>query len=155
MDISTHVSIHIHFIVQTRVQGTNLRGRSLMRWTDQMKSAVAGPLHECTKITTHRVRWWDIVRRDTPLDKHSSWWPRRLCPEFATNKRRFTYVILKHYAVLFMERNTSWWKIVCYDMKQQKCCLYIARHVIFTCSFAGTLPFKSKHSVAAVRSQIR
>lgn len=52
-------------VVQGKVEGTRPRGRSPMRWTDQIKSAVGGPLHECTRMTANRRRWRDIVRRIT------------------------------------------------------------------------------------------
>lgn len=50
-------------VVQGKVEGTRARGRSPMRWTDQIKSAVGGPLHECTRITADREGWRRIVRR--------------------------------------------------------------------------------------------
>lgn len=52
-------------VVQGRVEGSRPRGRSPMRWTDQVKAMVGDPVHECTRQTTNRERWRDIVRRAT------------------------------------------------------------------------------------------
>ncbi|KAJ0172524.1 hypothetical protein K1T71_011663 [Dendrolimus kikuchii] len=48
-------------VVQGKVEGTRARGRSPMRWTDQIKSALNGPLHECTRKATVREEWRRIV----------------------------------------------------------------------------------------------
>lgn len=50
-------------VVQGKVEGTRPRGRSPMRWTDQVKAAVGAPVHECARLTTSRQRWRDVVRR--------------------------------------------------------------------------------------------
>uniref|UniRef100_A0A2H1VVA2 SFRICE_031219 n=1 Tax=Spodoptera frugiperda TaxID=7108 RepID=A0A2H1VVA2_SPOFR len=52
-------------VVQGKVEGSRPRGRSPMRWTDQVKAMVGDPVHECTRLTTNRERWRDIVRRAT------------------------------------------------------------------------------------------
>ncbi|CAH2242174.1 jg22887 [Pararge aegeria aegeria] len=44
-------------VVKGKVEGTRARGRSPMRWTDQMKSSVGGPLHECTRLSAYREKW--------------------------------------------------------------------------------------------------
>lgn len=59
-------------VVQGRVEGTRPRGRSPMRWTDQIKSAVGGNLHECTRMSTNRDKWRDIVRRATSAPNNST-----------------------------------------------------------------------------------
>ncbi|CAH2238965.1 jg19289 [Pararge aegeria aegeria] len=41
-------------VVQERIEGTRSRGRSLMRWADQIKAAVAVPLHECARKAAAR-----------------------------------------------------------------------------------------------------
>lgn len=35
--------------MQGKLEGIRLPGRSLMRWTDQVKTTVGGPLHVCTR----------------------------------------------------------------------------------------------------------
>uniref|UniRef100_A0A2H1W580 SFRICE_019159 n=1 Tax=Spodoptera frugiperda TaxID=7108 RepID=A0A2H1W580_SPOFR len=52
-------------VVQGKVESSRPRGRSPMRWTDQVKAMVGNPVHECTRLTTNRERWRDIVRRAT------------------------------------------------------------------------------------------
>ncbi|CAH2245851.1 jg8526, partial [Pararge aegeria aegeria] len=52
-------------VVQGKVEGTRARGRSPMRWTDQIKSPVGGPLHECTRLSANREKWRMFVRRVT------------------------------------------------------------------------------------------
>lgn len=52
-------------VVQGRVDGTRPRGRSPMRWTDQVKSAVGSKLHECTRMATNRKKWRETVARIT------------------------------------------------------------------------------------------
>lgn len=52
-------------VVQGKVEGTRPRGRSPMRWTDQVKSAVGGHVHECTRLSTNRDKWRLLVRRIT------------------------------------------------------------------------------------------
>uniref|UniRef100_A0A2H1W6A5 SFRICE_033100 n=1 Tax=Spodoptera frugiperda TaxID=7108 RepID=A0A2H1W6A5_SPOFR len=47
-------------VVQGKVEGCRPRGRSPMRWTDQVKAMVGDPVHECTRLTTNRERWRDI-----------------------------------------------------------------------------------------------
>lgn len=39
------------------------RGRLPMRWTDQIKAAVGGPLHKCTRITTSRENIYLILKQ--------------------------------------------------------------------------------------------
>ncbi|CAH2245356.1 jg4455 [Pararge aegeria aegeria] len=48
------------------------RGRSPMRWTDQIKSAVGGPLHECTRLSASREKWRMLVGRVTSALKDAS-----------------------------------------------------------------------------------
>ncbi|CAH2239865.1 jg4552 [Pararge aegeria aegeria] len=43
------------------------RGRSPMRWADQIKAAVAVPLHECARKAAAREEWRRIVKRATTL----------------------------------------------------------------------------------------
>ncbi|CAH2241712.1 jg16282 [Pararge aegeria aegeria] len=42
-----------------------------MRWTDQIKSAVGGRLHECTRLSANREKWRIIVRRVTTTLPHT------------------------------------------------------------------------------------
>ncbi|CAH2234190.1 jg16639 [Pararge aegeria aegeria] len=44
-------------VVQGRIEGTRSRGRSPMRWADQIKAAVAFPLHECARKAAAREEW--------------------------------------------------------------------------------------------------
>ncbi|CAH2234708.1 jg4694 [Pararge aegeria aegeria] len=41
-------------VVQGKVEGTRARGRSPMRWTDQVKATIEAPLHECARKATVR-----------------------------------------------------------------------------------------------------
>ncbi|KAJ8710368.1 hypothetical protein PYW07_009734 [Mythimna separata] len=50
-------------VVQGKVNGTRPRGRSPMRWTDQIKVAIGGPLNECARMTASRQKWREVVRR--------------------------------------------------------------------------------------------
>lgn len=50
-------------VVQGRVEGTRSRGRSPMRWTDQVKSAIGGHVSDCSRKTANRERWREIVRK--------------------------------------------------------------------------------------------
>ncbi|CAH2226459.1 jg4165 [Pararge aegeria aegeria] len=59
-------------VVQGKVEGTRGRGRSPMRWTDQIKSAVGGPLHECTRLSASREKWRMLVGRVTSALKDAS-----------------------------------------------------------------------------------
>ncbi|CAH2233643.1 jg14387 [Pararge aegeria aegeria] len=59
-------------VVQGKVEGTRGRGRSPMRWTDQIKSAVGGPLHECTRLSASREKWRMFVGRVTSALKDAS-----------------------------------------------------------------------------------
>ncbi|CAH2264640.1 jg6249 [Pararge aegeria aegeria] len=59
-------------IVQGKEEGTRGRGRSPMRWTDHIKSAVGGPLHECTRLSASREKWWMLVGRMTSALKDAS-----------------------------------------------------------------------------------
>ncbi|CAH2268569.1 jg20064 [Pararge aegeria aegeria] len=59
-------------VVQGKVEGTRGRGRSLMRWTDQIKSAVGGPLHECDRLSASRKKWRMLVGRVTSALKDAS-----------------------------------------------------------------------------------
>ncbi|CAH2217692.1 jg26590 [Pararge aegeria aegeria] len=45
------------------VEGTRARGRSPMRWTDQVKATIEAPLHECARKATVREEWRSIVKR--------------------------------------------------------------------------------------------
>ncbi|CAH2234139.1 jg23735 [Pararge aegeria aegeria] len=56
---------HRQTLILGEVEGTRARGRSPMRWTDQIKSSVGGPLHECTRLSANREKWRMIVRRVT------------------------------------------------------------------------------------------
>lgn len=55
-------------VVQGKVEGTRARGRSPLRWTDQIRTAVDGPLHVCTRKAEIREEWRRIVRRVTATD---------------------------------------------------------------------------------------
>ncbi|CAH2266830.1 jg9445 [Pararge aegeria aegeria] len=59
-------------VVQGKVEGTRGRGRSPMLWTDQIKSAVGGPLHECTRLSASREKWRMLVGRVTFALKDAS-----------------------------------------------------------------------------------
>lgn len=50
-------------VVLGRVEVTRPRGRSPMLWTDQIRSAVGGPLHECARMTANRQKWREIVKK--------------------------------------------------------------------------------------------
>ncbi|KAJ0172525.1 hypothetical protein K1T71_011664 [Dendrolimus kikuchii] len=64
-------------VVQGKVEGTRARGRSPMRWTDQIKSALNGPLHECTRKATVRAEWRRIVKlATTPVMRTTTTLPR-------------------------------------------------------------------------------
>ncbi|KAJ0175536.1 hypothetical protein K1T71_008695 [Dendrolimus kikuchii] len=64
-------------VVQGKVEGTRARGRSPMRWTDQIKSALNGPLHECTRKATVREEWRRIVKlATTPVMRTTTTLPR-------------------------------------------------------------------------------
>ncbi|KAL4705114.1 hypothetical protein ACJJTC_009745 [Scirpophaga incertulas] len=52
-------------VVQGSVEGTRARGRSPMRWTDQVKAAVDGLLYECTRRAAVREEWRRLVKRAT------------------------------------------------------------------------------------------
>ncbi|CAH2258571.1 jg12380 [Pararge aegeria aegeria] len=52
-------------VVQGKVEGTRARGRSPMRWTDQVKATIEAPLHECARKATVREEWRSIVKRGT------------------------------------------------------------------------------------------
>ncbi|KPJ19108.1 hypothetical protein RR48_12619 [Papilio machaon] len=52
-------------VVQGKLEGTRPRGRSPMRWADQIRAAVAVPLHECTKKAESREEWRRLVQRVT------------------------------------------------------------------------------------------
>ncbi|CAH2237632.1 jg18857 [Pararge aegeria aegeria] len=54
-------------VVQGRIEGTRSRGRSPMRWADQIKAAVAVLLHECARKAAAREEWRRIVKRATTL----------------------------------------------------------------------------------------
>lgn len=55
------------FVVQGKVEGTR-RGKSPMRWSDLVKNALNGTLHECTRRATVREEWRRIVKLATGLD---------------------------------------------------------------------------------------
>ncbi|PZC84789.1 hypothetical protein B5X24_HaOG203779 [Helicoverpa armigera] len=50
-------------VVQGKVEGTRSRGRSPMRWTDQVKSAVGSCVSGCTRESANRERWREIVKK--------------------------------------------------------------------------------------------
>ncbi|KAJ0184104.1 hypothetical protein K1T71_000527 [Dendrolimus kikuchii] len=52
-------------VVQGKMDGKRARRRSPMRWTDQVKTALNGPLHECTRKATVREIWRRIVKLAT------------------------------------------------------------------------------------------
>ncbi|PZC85948.1 hypothetical protein B5X24_HaOG214313 [Helicoverpa armigera] len=54
-------------VAQGRVEGTRPRGRSPMRWTDQIKAVVNGSssLYECTRKAAIREEWWRVVKLAT------------------------------------------------------------------------------------------
>ncbi|KAI8429179.1 hypothetical protein MSG28_007716 [Choristoneura fumiferana] len=52
-------------VVQGRVNGKRSRGRSPMRWTDQIKALTNTPLNTCAREATARENWRRIVRRAT------------------------------------------------------------------------------------------
>ncbi|CAH2243112.1 jg14408 [Pararge aegeria aegeria] len=54
-------------VVHGRIEGTRSRGRSPMRWADQIQAAVAVPLHECARKAAAREEWRRIVKRATTL----------------------------------------------------------------------------------------
>lgn len=55
-------------VVQGKVEGTRSRGRSPMRWTDQVRAAVDDLLHNCTRKASIREEWRRIVKRATTPD---------------------------------------------------------------------------------------
>ncbi|CAH2230681.1 jg11986 [Pararge aegeria aegeria] len=59
-------------VVQGKVEGTRGRGRSPMRWPDQIKSAVGGPLHEYTRLSASRETWRMLAGRVTSALKDAS-----------------------------------------------------------------------------------
>lgn len=59
------------FVVQVRVEDATLRRKSPVWWTNQIKSAVGGLLHKCTRKSSNREKWPAIVKRVTSVhDKH-------------------------------------------------------------------------------------
>ncbi|KAI8424658.1 hypothetical protein MSG28_003085 [Choristoneura fumiferana] len=48
-------------VVQGKVEGTRARGRSPMRWTDQIKAALGSSLHKYTRKATVREEWRRMV----------------------------------------------------------------------------------------------
>ncbi|CAH2267261.1 jg14729 [Pararge aegeria aegeria] len=61
-----------------KVESTRARGRSPIRWTDQIKSSVGGPLHEFTRLSANREKWRMIVRQVTTATNNIP--PRRTRP---------------------------------------------------------------------------
>ncbi|XP_059050823.1 uncharacterized protein LOC131845750 [Achroia grisella] len=55
-------------VVQGKVEGTRPRGRSPMRWTDQIKAATKCSVYECTRKATVRDEWRRITKNLTHLD---------------------------------------------------------------------------------------
>ncbi|KAI8437751.1 hypothetical protein MSG28_011985 [Choristoneura fumiferana] len=55
-------------VVQGKVEGTRARGRSPMRWRDQVKAALSGPLHECSRRAAVQEEWRRIVKLATTTD---------------------------------------------------------------------------------------
>lgn len=39
------------------------RGRSPMRWTDQVKLAITNPMSDCTRQSRNRERWREIAKK--------------------------------------------------------------------------------------------
>ncbi|CAH2265489.1 jg10063 [Pararge aegeria aegeria] len=54
-------------VVQGRIERTRSRGRSPMRWSEQIKAVVAVPIHECAVKAAVREEWQRIVKRATTL----------------------------------------------------------------------------------------
>ncbi|CAH2240106.1 jg6360 [Pararge aegeria aegeria] len=54
-------------VAQERIEGTRSSGRSPMRWANQIKAAVAFPLHECVRKAAAREEWRRIVQCATTL----------------------------------------------------------------------------------------
>ena len=52
-------------VVQGKVEGQRARGRSPMRWTDQVKAVMKDPLYECTRKAAVREEWRGIVKHAT------------------------------------------------------------------------------------------
>ncbi|KAI8442208.1 hypothetical protein MSG28_005792 [Choristoneura fumiferana] len=52
-------------VIQGKVEGTRPRGRSPMRWTDQVKAAIEGPLHASIRKAAVREEWRRIVKLAT------------------------------------------------------------------------------------------
>ena len=52
-------------VVQGKVEGCRPRGRSPMRWTDQIKAAVGGPLHTSIRKAAVRDEWRRVVKLAT------------------------------------------------------------------------------------------
>lgn len=50
-------------VVQGKVEGVRSRGRSPMRWTDQVKSVVGNRVSDCARQSANRERWREIVWR--------------------------------------------------------------------------------------------
>lgn len=50
-------------VVQGKVEGARSRGRSPMRWTDQVKSALGSRVSDCARQSANREKWREIVRR--------------------------------------------------------------------------------------------
>ncbi|KAL4707431.1 hypothetical protein ACJJTC_008616 [Scirpophaga incertulas] len=55
-------------VVQGRVEGTRPRGRSPMRWTDQIKAATKCSVCECTRKAAVRDEWRRITKSITRND---------------------------------------------------------------------------------------
>ena len=55
-------------VVQGRVEGTRARGRSPMRWTDQVKTALNRSVHECSRSAGVREQWRRLVKLATTPD---------------------------------------------------------------------------------------
>lgn len=52
-------------VVQGIIEGTRPRGGSPLRWSDQIKAALNGPVNECTRRAAVREEWRRPVKRTT------------------------------------------------------------------------------------------
>jgi len=76
-------------IVQGRIKGTRPRGRSPKQWTDQVRAALDGPLHECTRKAAIREEWQRIeAHHHLSTDDHD-----RSVKSVATKKKNLNILI--------------------------------------------------------------
>jgi hypothetical protein len=81
-------------VVQGRANGKRPRKRPPMRWTDQIKSAMKGPLNAFARMAPNREKWREIVRQATSAPDISSW-PRRSAKSTTTKKKKTYHICLK------------------------------------------------------------